>query len=324
MRGGKRSLQHIKEGYSKMSNILVTGGAGFIGSHLAEELSSKHNVVVVDDLFLGRESNLKKIKSKIKFYNNDYCDADFIRNLINKHKIDYVYHFAGWSSAPMFDEKEAEGYEVNIVGFARLLRACLNTTVKRVLYASTSSMYGAIDVQEESAKVFPPNFYSITKYAMEHTARLFYEIYGLESIGFRFFSVYGKNETHKGNYANLVSQFLWNLQKGEEIVIFGDGTQTRDFTYVKDILSALVIGMGVDKSFAKASYYNVGTSDSYTLNEMIKILEEETGKKATIKHIENPIKNYIKHTKASTKKIEKDFGFRPKFDLKSGIRDMLK
>jgi UDP-glucose 4-epimerase len=307
-----------------MSNVLVLGGAGFIGSNLAEELVNKdNNVIVVDNLFLGTESNLDNIKHKVKFYKHDYCDSEFIKKLINENKIDYVYHFAGWSSAPMFNEKEGQGFEVNIVGFANLLRACLNTTVKRVLYASTSSMYGSLDLQEESVKVLPPNFYSITKYTMEHTARLFYEMYGLESIGFRFFSVYGKNEVHKGRYANLISQFLWNIEKGKPLVIYGDGTQTRDFTYVKDIVAALYLGMRIDGKFAKGSYYNIGTSESYTLIEMVRILEELTGKKAKLEYIENPIKNYVKHTKASTKKIEKDFGFKPSFDLRSGIKDLL-
>ncbi len=307
-----------------MSNILVLGGAGFIGSNLAEQLVNEdNNVIVVDNLFLGTESNLDKIKDKVKFYKHDYCDSEFIKKLIDENKIDYIYHFAGWSSAPMFDGKEAEGYAVNIVGFANLLRACINTTVKRVLYASTSSMYGSLDIQEESVKVFPPNFYSVTKYAMEHTARLFYEMYGLESIGFRFFSVYGKNEKHKGKYANLISQFLWDIQEENPVVIYGDGTQTRDFTYVKDIVAALSLGMKVDGKFAKGSYYNIGTSESYTLIEMVRILEELTGKQAKLEYIENPIKNYVKHTKASTAKIEKDFNFKPSFSLRSGMKDLL-
>ncbi len=307
-----------------MKNILVIGGAGFIGSHLSEELVKENNVVIIDNLFLGAEENLKKIRDKIKFYKQDYTNKEFIKNIININKIEIIYHFGGLSSAPMFDENETEGYAINIVGFANLLRASLNTSVKRILYASTSSLYGGIETQSEEVKVSPPNFYSITKYAMEHTARLFYEIYGLESIGFRFFSVYGKNEKHKKQYANLISQFLWAIEQNKPIEIYGDGTQTRDFTYVKDIVKALILGMKVDGRFAMGSYYNIGTSESYTLNEMVKILEEETKKNPIIKHIKNPIKNYVQNTVASTKKIEKDFGFVPNFSLREGIRDLLK
>jgi nucleoside-diphosphate-sugar epimerase/dTDP-glucose pyrophosphorylase len=307
-----------------MKNILIVGGAGFIGSHLAEELSKENNVVVVDNLFLGSMDNLEKIKEKIKFYNQDYTDGEFMKKIIVENNIDYIYHFGGFSSAPMFDENESKGYDANISGFASLLRACLNTNVKRVLYASSSSIYGSMEVQEESMKVFPPNFYSITKYAMEHTARLFHEMYGLESIGFRFFSVYGKNEKHKKQFANLISQFLWDIQEGRQVIIYGDGTQTRDFTYVDDIVFALSKGMEVDGEFAKASYYNVGTSETHNLNELVKILEDETGKKANVKYIENPIKNYVKHTKASTGKIERDFGFKSKFSLREGIKNITK
>jgi len=304
-------------------NILIIGGAGFIGSNISEELSKENNVIVVDNLFLGKEENLSDIREDIKFYNHDYCDFDFIKKLIIEHEIEFVYHFAGYSSAPMFDENEAAGYEVNVVGFAKLLRACLNTTVQRVLYASTSSIYGGLKIQKEDVKVFPPNFYAATKYAMEQTARLFYEMYGLESIGFRFFSVYGKHEEHKGIYANLISQFLWAMQKGEEVIIYGDGTQTRDFTYVKDIVGALIKGMSVPSDFAKGSYYNIGTSEVHNLNQMVHILEEKSGKKANIKYIENPIKNYIQDTRANTEKIETDFGFKAKFTLQQGIGDML-
>lgn len=307
-----------------MRNILVIGGAGFIGSHLSEELSRKDNVIVVDNLFLGIEENLSKIRSKIHFYNHDYTDAEFMRKIIEEHKIDYVYHFGGWSSWPMFTGKEAEGFDINISGFANLLRACLNTTVKRVLYASSSSIYGNLDLRTEDMKVHPPNFYSITKYAMEHTARLFYELYGLESIGFRFFSVYGKNEKHKKQFANLVSQFLWAIQEEKPVVIYGDGSQTRDFIYVRDIVSALIKGMEVHSEFARASFYNVGTSESYSLNDLVKILEEEIGKKANVQYIQNPEKTYIMHARASTEKIEKDFGFKSKFNLRQGIRDIVK
>lgn len=308
-----------------MNNILVIGGAGFVGSTLTEELVKENNkVIVVDNLFLGAEENLEKIKDRIKLYVHDYADSEFMEKILAENDIEYVYHFGGFSSAPMFDGKVAGGYDTNIVGFAKLLQACLGKNVKRVIYASTSSMYGGNDVQSEDVRITPQNFYSLTKYVMEHTARLFYEIHGIESIGFRFFSVYGKNEKHKGKFANLVSQFLWAIKEGSDVIIYGDGTQTRDFTYIKDVVAALMIGMRTDSEFARGSVYNIGTSESYTINEMIKILEEETEKKAHIKYVENPIKNYVKHTKASTEKIKNDLGFNPKFSLREGIRDMLK
>ena len=308
---------------TSMSKILVIGGAGFIGSNLAETLVKEHQVIVVDNLFLGKEENLKDIKDEITFHNADYTEEALMKKLITENNIEYVYHFGGYSSAPMFEGKEVEGFDVNVLGFVGLLRACLGTSVKRVLYASTSSIYGDTEIQNEDAKVAPPNFYSATKYSMEHAARLFWEIYGLESIGFLFFSVYGKKEEHKGKFANLVSQFMWNIKENTPVDIYGDGTQTRDFTYVKDIVNALSLGMNTKSKFAQGSFYNIGTSESYSLNDMVKILEEELGEKANKEYIEIPIKNYVEHTLASIEKIQKDFGYQPEFSLQKGIKDMI-
>lgn len=307
------------------SNILIIGGAGFIGSHLAEILvKQKHNIVVIDNLYLGDEKNLECIKKEIKFLKHDYTDEKFLEQVVSDNKIEYIFHFGGLSSAPMFDENEIEGIYTGIVGFTTLLKVAAKFNVKRVLYASTSSLYGDLEIQEESVGVTPPSFYALTKYTMEHLARLFYENYGLESIGFRFFSVYGKNEKHKKQYANLVSQFLWAIQDNKETVFYGDGTQTRDFTYVIDICDALIKGMTSSSDYAKGNIYNIGTTETYTLLEMVEILEEITGKKANKKFISNPIKNYVQHTKADIKKIEKDLMFHPSYTLKQGIIDILK
>ena len=277
-----------------MSNILVIGGAGFIGSHLTEMLIGEgHNLVIVDNLFLGDVNNLKSVREKIKFYKHGYEDKDFLRDIIEKNNIEYVFNFGGYSSAPMFDDKEADGFNINVIGFINLMKTCAELGVKRVLYASSSSIYGGLDIQREDIKVFPPNFYSLTKYTMEHIARLFYDLYKIESIGFRFFSVYGKNEKHKRRYANLVTQFLWAIQDDKDVVIYGDGSQTRDFTYVKDICNALIRAMVTDSENAKANVYNVGTSETHTLNQMVDILEKITDKRAKRKYIKNPIKNII-------------------------------
>ena len=307
-----------------MSSILVIGGAGFIGSHLTELLAAKgHKVAVIDNLYLGTEDNLKKIKAKIKLHNINFNDKEKVEAILKENKIEYVFHFGGYSSAPMFDKNEAEAFK-DAVGFVNLLDACVKQKVKRVLYASSSSIYGDVKPQREDIKVMPPNFYSLTKFTMEHAARLFYDNYKLESIGFRFFSVYGKNERHKKQYANLISQFLWAIQEDKDVVVYGDGLQTRDFTYVLDLCNALIKGMETKSENAKANVYNIGTSETYTINEMIVILEKLTHKKAKRKYIANPIKNYVQDTKADTAKIKKELGFEAKFSLVDGIKDILK
>lgn len=305
-------------------NVLVIGGAGFIGSHLTELLVGKgHKVVVVDNLYLGDENNLSAVKNKIRFYKYNFRDKDDIAKVIKENKTEYVFHFGGYSSAPMFDKNEAEAC-TDIIGFINLLETCVKHKVKRVLYASSSSIYGSVKLQREDVKIAPPSFYALTKFTMEHAARLFYDSYGLESIGFRFFSVYGRHERHKKRYANLISQFLWAIDKGDDVVVYGDGSQTRDFTYVLDLCDAIIKGMETKSANAKGNVYNIGTSETYTINQMIDILEELTGKKAKRKYIENPIKNYVQHTKADVGKIEKELGFKARFSLRDGIKDILK
>jgi len=304
--------------------VLVVGGAGFIGSHLSELLISKgHKVIVIDNLSLGTLENLESVKSDITFYKGSYEDKDFFSGIVRKHNIEYIFHLAGFSSAPMFDMKESEGMSINILGFLNMLEVCRDEKVKRIMYASSSSIYGNASLQVEDAKVSPPNFYALTKYTMEHLSRLFYNIYHLESVGFRFFSVYGKNERHKMRFANLISQFLWAIQDGKDVVIYGDGNQTRDFIYVLDLCNALVAGMEADAKHAEAAVYNVGTSEAYTLNSMVSMLEVATKRKALRKYIRNPVKNYVTHTKADIKKILDDLGFKASYGLQEGIQDLI-
>jgi len=307
-----------------MSSILITGGAGFIGSHLAEQLvKAGHNVVVMDNLFLGTEDNLKAIRESIVFYKHGYEDKAFLLGIVKKHRIEYIYHLAGYSSAPMFDGKEAHGMMMNVVGFIGLLDVCRDMNVKRLMYASSSSIYGDAKFQVEDAKVKPPNFYALSKYAMEHAARLYFDLYKVQSIGYRFFSVYGRNEVHKKQFANLISQFLWAIEAGKDVVIYGDGTQSRDFIYVLDLCNALILGMKAGECYARAGVYNVGTSETFNLNDMIDVLEEMTGKKALRKYVANPIKNYVTVTKADTAKAKRDLGFVPQFSLKQGISHLV-
>lgn len=302
-------------------NILVTGGAGLIGSHLSEILVEQgHNVVVIDNLFLGTLDNLNKIKGKIDFYNHEYEDKYFLSWVVREHSIEYVFHLAGLSSSPMFDWNESIGSCVNIIGFINLLEVCRDENIKRLMYASSSSIYGESEFQAEDVKVEPPNFYAFTKYAMEHAARIFYDTYQVQSIGFRFFSVYGRNERHKKQYANLISQFLWAMEDGKDIAIYGDGNQTRDFTYVLDICNALIKGMESDIG---CDIFNIGTSESYTLNAMVDILEQETGLHANRVYIKNPVKNYVNDTKADTTKIYNELGFKASYSLRDGIKDLL-
>lgn len=303
--------------------ILVTGGTGFIGSNLTKRLvENGHDVRVFDDLSLGREANLKDVMKQIKFIKGDITDKYLVFSAVRK--CDYVFNLAAASSAPMFDEDPREGYKVNVMGFLNILDASRRQDVKRVLYASSSSIYGNIPMpHNEDTKVMAPNFYSATKMANEEAARLYTEIFNLDTVGFRFFSVYGPNEVHKGKYANIVSQFLWAMQSNLVPVIFGNGSQTRDFTYVDDVIDALLLAMTADNRVA-GDFFNIGTGNRSSFNEVIAILNEVLNKDIKPEYTKNPIKNYIIHTMADISKIKKTLGYKPTYTLRRGIEMILK
>ena len=223
--------------------ILVTGGAGFVGSNLVEALvEKKHEVVVLDNFSLGRKENLKTVLGEVELVDGDLRDFDLIKKTTKN--VDVIFNEAAASSSPMFKERLRDAVAVNVDGFVNILNAAKENGVKKVIYASTSSIYGnSPPPLKEDMKVVPVNFYASTKLLNEHLAILFSKEYGLETIGLRYMSVYGPKEQSKGIYANLVSQFLWSMQKGESPVIYGDDTQTRDLTYVKDVVKANILAM---------------------------------------------------------------------------------
>ncbi len=291
--------------------VLVTGGAGFIGSNLCEELVKKHEVVAYDNFSFGTPKNLEAVKENVEVIRGDILDSK-----LKSIDCDVIIHLAGTSSAPMFMPDPSQGVKTNVMGFINVLECAKRNGVK-VVYASTSSIYGNNPTPlTEDQKVTPPNFYSVTKLAMENLAHLYHQEFGVGSAGLRFMSVYGPHELAKGNFANLVSQFMWWMLKGERPTLYGDGTQTRDFIYVKDIVRAITLCMGV----RGAEIYNVGTGKAHSLNQLVKMLNEEMGTDLPPKYIENPIKNYIMTQLADIAKIGR-IGYKPRYTLKQGIKE---
>jgi UDP-glucose 4-epimerase len=190
----------------------------------------------------------------------------------------------------------------------------------RVVYASSSSLYnGLLPPHREDMAILVSDYYTEARLAMERMAELYRQLYDVRSAGMRFFSVYGPKETAKKQYANMVTQFLWQMKKGETPVIYGDGLQTRDFTYVRDVTRALQLAM-------KSDYHgilNVGTGKAYSFNDVIEILNEKLGSDAKPKYMENPIKNYVLHTLADTSKAEREIGFKAHIALEEGIQAII-
>lgn len=294
---------------------LVTGGAGFIGSNLVEALlASRQEVVVLDDLSTGSRENLEGLSGRI-----DLVQGRSSELLDLKIRPEAIYHLGIPSSSPMYKrDPMLVGEAMN--GMIAVLELAKKTGA-RVVYASTSSLYsGQTPPHREEMEVFVTDYYTEARFAMERMAELYGKLFGVRAVGMRFFSVYGPHEAAKKKYANIVTQFLWEMMAGRAPVIYGDGTQTRDFVYVRDVVSALQLAMASDYAGA----LNVGTGRSYSFNAVAEILAERMGLDLKAEHVDNPIKNYVRDTLADTTKAEEVLGFRARYSLDEGIGELLR
>jgi len=296
-------------------SALVTGGAGFIGSNLVGELlASGEKVIAFDNMHTGSLSNLEGLKGDLKIIKADcrgLSEFDFHPRTI--------YHLGIPSSSPMYKcNPYLMGDAINsFIAVFELARR----SGARVVYASSSSLYnGLLPPHHENMTIKVTDYYTEARLAMERIAELYGRLYGTSSAGMRFFSVYGPNETAKKQYANMVTQFLWQMREGKTPVIFGDGSQTRDFTYVKDVVHALRLAMKSDY----CGILNVGTGQAYSFNQAIELLNRNMGMAVKPMYVENPIKNYVLHTQSDTTKSEKIIGFKSEYNLDDGIKELLK
>ena len=304
-----------------MAKYIVTGGAGFIGSTLTDRLINEGNeVIIIDNLHSGSKNN---IHPKAKFIKSNVMKIDF-DDVIFKG-VDGIYHLGVYSSSPMYKENPfLVGYAIN--GYINILETVKKNKIPIVI-ASTSSVYGEQKPRHhEEMDVLVMDFYTEARHKMERLSRLYSKLYGASIINLRLFSVYGKKEKAKGIYANLISQFIWSMKEKKRPLIYGDGNQTRDFTYVDDIVESFVLSMNYLKDKEGICHIiNAGTGKSYTFNEVIKFLNKKLGTDIKPKYLfPNPIKNYIMHTLADTSKAEKIISFSAQYTLEQGIEELFK
>ncbi len=303
---------------------LVTGGAGFIGSHITEELVwAGHQVTVLDNLFTGNRQNLSAVASAIELVEDTVENAAAVKRAMQG--VDCVFHQAAISSSYLIrtPDERRRALAVNVGGFLNVLEAARQSGVRRVIYASSSSLYDCRRLPfKETDQPSPLNFYAVTKLMTEDLAGLYLREFGLDCVGMRYMSVYGPHEVFKGVYANLVSQFLWGMQKGEPLVVYGDGSQTRDFIFVKDVVDANMLAMQHAGNHL-GGVFNVGTNKETSLNSLIQVLSQVLGVKANIKYVANPVSNYMQCHCGDNTKIKNALGFSPKYDLRRGIEAML-
>ena len=290
--------------------VLVTGGAGFIGSNLANHLAAHNEVIAVDDCYLGTPDNLN---DDVEFVNSSVVDDDLPTD------VDVVFHLAALSSYKMHEENPAQGARVNVEGFVNTVEQARQDGCDTVVYATTSSIYGdRTEPSPETMAVKARTGYEASKLARERYAEYFHNFHDMSLAGMRFFSVYqgfGGAEKHKGEFANTVAQFTDKIANGERPELFGDGTQTRDFTHVSDVVRACELAA----DHKLQGIYNVGTEESYSFNEMIELINDELGTDIDPKYIENPLEEYVHDTMADYTKINEATRWEPTIGFEEGV-----
>jgi UDP-glucose 4-epimerase len=291
--------------------VLVTGGAGFIGSNLANHLAADNDVIAVDDLHLGTPANLD---DGVEFVDRSVLDDD-----LPTAGVDVVFHLAAYSSYTMAEEHKREATRVNVEGFVNAVEQARADGCDTVVYASTSSIYGSrTEPSPEDLPVEARTCYEASKLAREQYGEYFHHHYDMTLAGLRFFSVYqgyGGAEEHKGEYANTVAQFTEKIASGEAPELFGDGTQTRDFTHVDDV----VRGIELAADHRLQGIYNLGTGESYTFNTMVEMINDELGTDVAPEYIENPLEVYVHDTMADATKMREATGWEPEIDFEEGV-----
>jgi len=300
-----------------MSKIIITGGAGFIGSNLAEELvKQKHQVVVLDNLFSGRLANLRNIKSKIRFVRGDVRSLPFLRK--NFKGIDYVFHLAAMSGVSLSMQKPQESNAVNIDGTLNVFLAARDSKVKRVVFASSASVYGmafAINKEEQNLKPLSP--YATGKAAGEYYARNFFELFGLPTVSLRFFNVFGPRQNPDSQYAAVIPLFIKLALSNKTLTVDGDGGQSRDFTFVSNVAQAMILAMDVPKAAGEA--INIACGDSITVNQLVQVIGKTLGKKLKVVH-GKPRPGDIYRSRADISKAKRLLGFKPQVDFEAGMK----
>lgn len=303
--------------------ILITGGAGFIGSNFANLNQDHYDITVLDNLLMGDRENIYD-HEKVCFQEGDACLLEDLKKC-GEH-FDYVIHLAGTSTAPLFGgDGIVDGYVNSVKSFVQTIEFARKVGAKKFLYASTSSIYGNNPVPlTEDQRVTPPNHYAVTKELYENCSRCYHKVYPeMEIVGFRFMSIYGPNEEAKGPYANIISQFIWDIVRGKAPIIYGDGSQYRDFTNVIDVVQGLTRAIQSEKKLGN-DVFNIGTGEYASLNDILVIINEELEKcgKTGIKaeYIPNPVKEgYVQSQHADISKIKNALGFEPAIKLREGI-----
>lgn len=308
-------------------NILVTGGAGFIGSHLADKLlNENHKVFVIDNFNNYYNSDLKEQNilnnlnnSNYKIFRADICDEDVLDSIFSENQIDSVVHLAGYAGVGASLESPLEYIKTNIFGTVNLLEKMKEYNIKKIVFASSSSVYGNCNEEcfSECLKTSEPiSPYAATKLSCEQFLYTYYKLYGINTVILRFFTVYGPRQ--RPDLA--IRKFTDLIIKDKEVPVHGDGSALRDYTYIDDIISGIYEAIKYDKT--PYEIINLGANNPISINTMIKNIEKTLNKKAKIKYIPMPAQNVYK-TSSNIQKAKELLNYIPKINFETGIKNFI-
>lgn len=330
-----------------MSLFLVTGGAGFIGSNIVEELLRRgEQVRILDNFSTGKRENLKKLlelsenkkaetensketkkqqtsANRLEVIEGDIRSYHIVREAVDG--VDFILHQAALPSVPRSIKDPLTSNEVNVVGTLNILNAAKDTNVKRIVYASSSSVYGDLDVLPKTEDMLPKPLspYAVSKLAAEKYCQVFTKLYGLETVAFRYFNVFGPNQDPNSQYSAVIPKFINIIKQGTSPIIYGDGEQSRDFTFVKNVVEANLLACSHGLEHYSGEVFNAAYGKRITINELIRKINQILG--TDVKPIyADPRPGDVKHSLANIGKATQFLDYKPGIDFEEGLKLTIK
>ena len=305
--------QYLNE--CKGKNILVTGGAGFIGSHLVDRLSLENRVIVLDNLSSGSLANLERSKDRITFIKGDTLDKALLKDIVAE--VELVFHLAANVGNIKSIEDPYFDMDVNIKGTINLLEACLKSNIKRLVYSSSGAIFGEAKYLpiDEDHPLNPESPYGVSKLAAEKYCFAFYKVHGIPTTALRYFNAYGSRQGSSG-YPNVIAAFFSRIKEGKSLTIFGDGEQTRDFVFVEDVVTANILA--ATQSAAVGEIFNIATGKENSVNQLVGIISQISAKESPVVYAD-PRAGEVRRSQANIEKARRMLGYKPEIDLKKGL-----
>jgi len=300
-----------------MANVLVTGAAGFLGSHLVDDLLAlDHAVVALDNLSGGYRDN---VNPRAEFVEGDVCDPALMDPLFERHKFDYVFHLAAYAAEGLSHFIRRFNYTNNVIGSVNLVNAAVRFESQCFVFTSSIAVYGTNQLpMREDLTPQPEDPYGIAKWTVEQDLRAAHELFGLNYLIFRPHNVYGERQNIADRYRNVVGIFMNQILQGQPLTVFGDGEQTRAFTYVKDVTPVLAGAVTIPAAYGQT--FNIGSDKVYTLNQLARTISAQFGVEPEMRYL--PPRQEVKHAYTSHEKLAKFFGYQPRYSLEEGLARM--